>query len=201
MLRVRCIRGCRPPGFAPLWLIPISRVTASLSSEALSAVGGKSTIRKTEPRAGGATPISRSARSDRPEIWAGVSSVTHSSVDTIPPLACLNLTFVAGPSMPTMALPAASCVVTTRLISCNIRSFLCGVSGNFLFRLDAGFLEYSSEFGVLAPEQFIERLGRPADDVEAAFDEALAHVGLLEDSGEFAVQPQHDVVGRPARHH
>src|SRR5580700_5702542 len=42
-------------------------------------------MRKIEPRSGGGMAMVRSARSARPEISAGVSSVTHSRVDTMPP--------------------------------------------------------------------------------------------------------------------
>src|SRR6266705_4144490 len=77
MLRVRCMAGCRAglAREAPC-SIPISRISDALSTGPSAADGGKSTMRKIEPRGGGGTPISRSARSAPPEISAGDWSVT-----------------------------------------------------------------------------------------------------------------------------
>src|SRR2546425_2319783 len=122
MLRVRCIAGCRAGRAreAPC-SIPISRISDALSTGPSAADGGKSTMRKIEPRGGGGTPISRSARSAPPEISAGDSSVTHSSVE-VEPLAFLSLTLGAAPSITTTAFPDASWPVTTRLVGCAICS-------------------------------------------------------------------------------
>src|SRR5713101_5651131 len=115
MLFVRCMLAWRASlGPAP---IPISRSMAALSTAPKSAAGGKSTTRKTEPRGGGATPISRAALSALPDSPAGDSSVTHRSVETRP-VAFLSLTFGAAPSIRTTALPFASWPVTTRLVGC-----------------------------------------------------------------------------------
>src|SRR5713101_2537652 len=118
MLLVRCMAAWRAglAREAPC-SIPISRISASLSTGSNSADGGKSTMRKMEPAGGGATPMSRSARSAPPEISAGDSSVTHSSVE-VAPLAFLSLTLGAAPSMRTTAFPDASWPVTTRLVAC-----------------------------------------------------------------------------------
>src|SRR6266545_3763101 len=118
MLRVRCMAACRA-GLAreASRLIPISRISDALSTGPSAADGGKSTMRKIEPRGGGGTPISRSARSAPPEISAGDSSVTHSSVE-VEPLAFLSLTLGAAPSITTTAFPDASWPVTTRLVAC-----------------------------------------------------------------------------------
>src|SRR6266487_3923163 len=118
MLRVRCMAACRAglAREAPC-SIPISRIRASLSTGSNSVGGGKSTMRKIEPAGGGATPMSRSARSAPPEISAGDSSVTHSSVE-VEPLAFLSLTLGAAPSITTTAFPDASWPVTTRLVAC-----------------------------------------------------------------------------------
>src|SRR5712671_381268 len=115
MLRVRCVKGWRagaPWSCAPS---PISRWIALWSSAAAASVvsGGKSTTRRIEPAGGGATPLSRAARSLLPEISAGVSSVAHIRVDTSPVLR--SFWFGAGPSIRTTALPPASWPVTTRL--------------------------------------------------------------------------------------
>ena len=91
---------------------PISRRIAALSAFAAVLSGGKSTTRRIEPFGGGGTPISRAARSALPEMSAGVSSVTHSSVDTMP--VWRSFRFGASPSISTMALPDASWPVTTR---------------------------------------------------------------------------------------
>src|SRR5712692_10992800 len=122
MLLVRCMAAWRAglAREAPR-SIPISRISASLSTGSNSADGGKSTMRKIEPEGGGATPMSRSARSAPPEISAGDSSVTHSSVE-VAPLAFLSLTLGAAPSITTIAFPDASCPVTTRLVACSMCS-------------------------------------------------------------------------------
>src|SRR5216683_3087113 len=115
MLLVRCMAACRARE-APC-SIRISRIRASLSTDSNSADGGKSTMRKIEPEGGGATPMSRSARSAPPEISAGDSSVIHSSVE-VAPIAFLSLTLGATPSITTTAFPDASWPVTTRLVAC-----------------------------------------------------------------------------------
>src|SRR5712692_7167520 len=115
MLFVRCMVAWRASPWATP--IPISRSIAALSTEPNSAAGGKSTTRKIEPRGGGATPISRSARSVLPDMSAGDSSVTHKSVETRP-VAFLCLAFRAAPSITTTAFPLASWPVTTRLVGC-----------------------------------------------------------------------------------
>src|SRR5262245_25310201 len=94
---------------------PISFSIAALSTAPTSDAGGKSTMRKIEPRPGGATPISRSAASLLPELSAGDPSVTHSSVE-VSPLAFLSFAFGAAPSSSTSARPDASWPVTTRLV-------------------------------------------------------------------------------------
>src|SRR5258708_16925708 len=97
--------------------IPISRSMAAVSTGPKSAAGGKSTTRKTEPPGGGATPISRAARSALPDTSAGDSSVTHKSVETTP-VAFLSFAFGAAPSISTIDFPSASWPVTTRLVGC-----------------------------------------------------------------------------------
>src|SRR5438445_5531837 len=122
MLRVRCMAGCRAGrARAAPGSIPIARTSDASSTGPSGADGGKSTMRKIEPRGGGGTPISRSARSAPPEIPAGDSSVTHSSVE-VEPLAFLSLTLGAAPSITTTAFPDASWPVTTRLVGCAICS-------------------------------------------------------------------------------
>src|SRR5712692_6074861 len=122
MLFVRCMLAWRASlGPAP---IPISRSMAALSTAPKSAAGGKSTTRKIEPRGGGATPISHSARSARPDTSAGDSSVTHRSVE-VRPVAFLSLTFCAAPSIRTTAFPLASWPVTTRLVGRVMRCVEC----------------------------------------------------------------------------
>src|SRR5712691_5956246 len=118
MILVRCMAAWRASlaREAPR-SIPISRISASLSTGSNSADGGKSTMRKIEPEGGGATPMSRSARSAPPEISAGDSSVIHCSVE-VAPLAFLSLTLDAAPSITTIAFPDASRPVTTRLVAC-----------------------------------------------------------------------------------
>src|SRR6266852_2497995 len=115
MLFVLCMLARRASlGPAP---IPISRSMAALSTAPKSAAGGKSTTRKTEPPGGGATPISRAARSALPDTSAGDSSVTHKSVETTP-VAFLSFAFGAAPSISTIDFPSASWPVPTRLVGC-----------------------------------------------------------------------------------
>src|ERR1700744_2450325 len=78
--------------------------------------GGKSTIRRIEPLAGGPTAMVRSARSIRKPTFAGVSSVTHSRVLT-KPAPSRTFTLGAGPSLSIIALPLSSCPVTTRRVA------------------------------------------------------------------------------------
>src|SRR6516225_4010991 len=104
-------RGGNPRLGAPsprLWCMVLG---SSLLVSAVS--GGKSTMRKTVPPRGGMMPMSIAARSALPERSAGVSSVTHSSRDTV--CAC-GRTFLCGlaPSSNTTALSLLSMVVTTR---------------------------------------------------------------------------------------
>src|SRR3954470_13922624 len=78
-----------------------------------AALGGKSTTRRMLPFGGGGTPISRAARSALPEISAGVSSVTHTSVETSPD-ACRSFWFGAALSKRSTARPSRWPVTTRR---------------------------------------------------------------------------------------
>jgi hypothetical protein len=78
--------------------------------------GGKSTIRRIEPLAGGATAMVRSARSVRRSTLAGVSSVTHNNVLT-KPAPSRTFTWGEGPSLSMIALPLSSWPVTTRRVA------------------------------------------------------------------------------------
>src|SRR5450755_1472688 len=78
--------------------------------------GGKSTIRRIEPLAGGATAMVRSARSMRRPAFTGVSSVTHSKVLT-KPAPSRTFTLGAAPSLSMIALPLSSWPVTTRRVA------------------------------------------------------------------------------------
>src|SRR5215467_15805239 len=131
MLRVQCMYGCRP-GKASFGSRPMSLSIVALSIAFTSGpTGGKSTMRKIDPRGGGGTPIVRSARSDRPEMSAGVSSVTHKSVD-VTPTPGLTVAFGALPSITTTPLPRSSRPVTTRLIGLFITSCPLAVSATML---------------------------------------------------------------------
>src|SRR5215471_14720382 len=113
--------GCRTGkasfGSRPM-LLSIVALSIALTS---GPTGGKSTIRKIDPRGGGGTPIVRSARSTRPEMSAGVSSVTHKSVD-VTPTPGRTVEFGALPSITTTPLPRSLWPVTTRLIGLFITS-------------------------------------------------------------------------------
>src|SRR5262245_40628192 len=113
--------GCRT-GKASFGSRPMSLSIVALSIALTSGpTGGKSTMRKIDPRGGGGTPIVRSARSNRPEMFAGVSSVTHKSVD-VTPTPGRTVEFGALPSITTTPLPRSSWPVTTRLIGLFITS-------------------------------------------------------------------------------
>jgi hypothetical protein len=93
---------------------------AALSTAPNAAAGGKSTTRKIEPRGGGATPISRAARSALPDTSAGDSSVTHRERrGEAGRLSQLRVERHA-PSIRTTAFPFASWPVTTRRVGCAI---------------------------------------------------------------------------------